>query len=85
MEGAAACDHRGMGFCLGHRVRGLTALLAASFALVASLDASVVRADEPRSATEPRIMQEPGEVVNVIDAFDEGDPFDISLSLGFQY
>lgn len=30
-------------------------------------------------------MQEPGEVVNVIDAFDDGDPFDIAVSLGFQY
>lgn len=35
----------------------------------------------------PRIMQEPGEVTNVIDAFDSevGDPFDFSLTLGFHY
>lgn len=79
------CSTRGMGLCLGRRVRGVSALLAASFALVASLDATVAHADEPRSATEPRIMQEPGEVVNVIDAFDDGDPFDIAVSLGFQY
>ncbi|MBK9267024.1 MAG: hypothetical protein IPM54_45515 [Polyangiaceae bacterium] len=85
MEGGTVCDHRGMGLCLGRRVRGMSALLAASFALVASLDAQVARADEPRSATEPRIMQEPGEVVNVIDAFDDGDPFDIAVSLGFQF
>jgi hypothetical protein len=85
MEGGTVCDHRGMGLCLGRRVRGMSALLAASFALVASLDATVARADEPRSATEPRIMQEPGEVVNVIDAFDDGDPFDIAVSLGFQF
>lgn len=87
MNGGTACDHRGMGRCLGRRVRGVSALLAAasSFALVASLDVTAARADEPRSATEPRIMQEPGEVVNVIDAFDDGDPFDIAVSLGFQY
>ncbi len=85
MNGGTACDHRGMGLCLGRRVRGVSALLATSFALVASLDARVARADEPRSATEPRVMQEPGEVVNVIDAFDDGDPFDIAVSLGFQY
>lgn len=32
-------------------------------------------------------MQEPGEVVDVIDAFDDdnGDPFDVSVRLGFQY
>jgi hypothetical protein len=30
-------------------------------------------------------MMESGEVTNVIDAFDEGDPFDINVSLGFEY
>jgi hypothetical protein len=59
--------------------------LATVAALGLTLTASGARADEPRSATEPRVMQEPGEVVNVIDAFDEGDPFDISISLGFDY
>lgn len=43
------------------------------------------RADEPRNTTEPRVMAEPGEVVNVIDAFDDGDPFDLNISLGFGY
>src|SRR5580698_5866841 len=33
----------------------------------------------------PRVMLEPGEVVNVIDAFDEGNPFDLNISLGFDY
>lgn len=42
------------------------------------------RADEPRRATEPRIFSEPGEVTNVVDAFDEGNPFDIHVTLGFQ-
>jgi hypothetical protein len=81
------CSTRGMGLCLGRRVRGVSAILAAlsSFALIASLDATVAHADEPRSASEPRIMQEPGEVVNVIDAFDDNDPFDIAVSLGFQF
>ncbi|HSN96961.1 MAG TPA: hypothetical protein VLS89_01645, partial [Candidatus Nanopelagicales bacterium] len=49
------------------------------------LAAPVVSADEPRSATEPRVMMESGEVTNVIDAFDEGDQFDLNVSLGFQY
>lgn len=30
-------------------------------------------------------MVEPGEVTNVIDAFDDGDTFDLNLSLGFEY
>jgi hypothetical protein len=42
-------------------------------------------ADEPRNATEPRVMMESGEVTQVIDAFDDNDPFDINVSLGFEY
>ena len=47
--------------------------------------ATPVRADEPRQAGEPRIMSEPGEITNVIDAFDGDDVFDLHLSLGYQY
>lgn len=67
----------------GDGQRGLAPALAA--AIAALLVAPAALADEPRSATEPRVMMEPGEVTNVIDAFDEGDPFDLSVSLGFQY
>jgi hypothetical protein len=52
---------------------------------VTLLGAVTASADEPRSATEPRVMMESGEVTNVIDAFDDGDPFDLSVSLGFEY
>lgn len=47
--------------------------------------ASSVRGDEPLKPTEPTLMAEPGEVVDVVDAFDteKGDPFDLNLSLGF--
>ncbi|HEY4122333.1 MAG TPA: hypothetical protein VGM56_30910, partial [Byssovorax sp.] len=31
------------------------------------------------------MMREPGFVVDVIDAFDDGDPFDLNVSLGFEY
>lgn len=43
------------------------------------------RADEPIKPTEPSLMAEPGEVVDVVDAFDtdKGDPFDLNLSVGF--
>lgn len=62
----------------------------AGLSLAAALAASLLapqasRADEPRNATEPRVMEEPGEVVNVIDAFDGADPFDLNVSLAFQY
>jgi hypothetical protein len=60
----------------------VAALLALLLAAAPSVSA---RADEPRSTTEPRVMREPGEVVDVIDAFDDGDPFDVSVSLGFNY
>lgn len=45
----------------------------------------VASADEPRSATEPRVMMESGEVTNVADAFDAGDQFDLNISLAFSY
>lgn len=60
----------------------LVAAAIASGALAAPASAS---ADEPRSATEPYVMMESGEVTDVIDAFDDGDPFDINISLGFEY
>lgn len=58
------------------------AALAGAGVLVAP---ALARADEPRNTTEPRVMQEPGEVTNVIDAFDDGDLFDINIGLGFDY
>lgn len=42
------------------------------------------RADEPRKVTEPSVLREPAEVTQVVDAFDDDDPFDLHLSLGYQ-
>ncbi|HYO97691.1 MAG TPA: hypothetical protein VER33_24450 [Polyangiaceae bacterium] len=42
------------------------------------------RADEPRSVNEPRLLAEPGELMQVVDAFDDNDVFDLHLSAGFQ-
>lgn len=53
--------------------------------LAAGLGTRAARADEPRNTTEPRVMMEPGEVVNVIDAFDDGKPFSLNIGLGFDY
>jgi hypothetical protein len=41
------------------------------------------RADEPVAAREPRMMSETAEITSVVDAFDEDDPFDLNLVLGF--
>jgi hypothetical protein len=41
-------------------------------------------ADEPRKVTEPSVLREPTEITQVVDAFDDDDPFDLHLSLGFQ-
>lgn len=42
-----------------------------------------VRADEPVAAREPRLMSETAEITSVVDAFDENDPFDLNLLVGF--
>jgi hypothetical protein len=62
--------------------RARARLIATAVAAGALLPAPA-RSEEMR----PRLIQEPGDVVDVIDAFDfeYGDPFDISISLGFQY
>lgn len=52
--------------------------------LFLGLASSPARADEPRTPREPRMMRETGEITTVIDAFDEDDPFDVNLFLGFE-
>ena len=47
--------------------------------------AATGRADEPRKVTEPRVLKEPAEVTQVVDAFDDDDPFDLHISLGYQH
>jgi hypothetical protein len=41
-------------------------------------------ASEPIAAREPRLLRETGENSAVIDAFDDDDPFDATLTLGFR-
>ena len=47
--------------------------------------AATSRADEPRKVSEPYVLNEPAEITQVVDAFDEGDIFDLHLSLGYQH
>jgi hypothetical protein len=48
------------------------------------LAAPRVQAEEPRKVSEPSVLQEPAEITNVVDAFDDTDKFDLNLTLGFQ-
>jgi hypothetical protein len=45
--------------------------------------APAARADEPVAAREPHLMRETAEITTVADAFDEDDPFDLNLVVGF--
>ncbi|PIE05378.1 MAG: hypothetical protein CSA75_05060, partial [Sorangium cellulosum] len=42
-------------------------------------------ADEPYKATERPVLNEPGEVTTVVDAFDGEDLFDLHITLGYQH
>jgi hypothetical protein len=66
--------------------RGPGRLGAGLWAAAALLVAASAQANEPKKASEPRIMAEPGEITNVVDAFDDdnGNPFDLHITLGFQ-
>jgi hypothetical protein len=57
------------------------AALAAGIGLSIATNA---HADEPRKTSEPFVLREPTEIVQVADAFDDGDLFDLHLSLGYQ-
>ena len=57
----------------------------ATGALVSALAASAASADEPRLAGEPRLLLEPTELTRVVDAFDDGNDFDLHLSLGYRH
>lgn len=48
------------------------------------LAAAPALAEEPRRPSEPSILREPAEITQVVDAFDEDDPFDLHLSVGFE-
>lgn len=66
-------------------VRACAAITGAVLATGAVLVAAPANAQEP--TLKPQVMQEPGEVVDVIDSFDDdnGDVFDFNLTLAFQY
>jgi hypothetical protein len=50
-----------------------------------SLLACSAAAGEPRLAAEPRILQQPAQITNVLDAFGETGGIDLHVSLGYQH
>ena len=66
-------------------MRSLASLVALAGSLAGLTFAGQPRADEPRKVTEPRVLREPSEIVQVVDAFDDDDVFDLHLSLGYQH
>jgi hypothetical protein len=64
--------------------KGARSGVAAAAAIALGLAAAPAAADEPVAASEPRLLSETAEITSVVDAFDENDPFDLNLTLGFQ-
>lgn len=65
-------------------MRRLTLKTCSALPLAGLLLTSVAAAEEPRKVSEPSVLREPAEIVQVVDAFDEDDLFDLHLSLGYQ-
>jgi hypothetical protein len=64
---------------------GLPRLALCTTTVALGLVATTAAGQEPRKVTEPFVMAEPASIVNVVDAFDEGNAFDLHLSLGYQH
>jgi hypothetical protein len=65
-------------------MRRLTLKTWFALPLAGLLSTSLSHAEEPRKVSEPSVLREPSEVVQVVDAFDDDDLFDLHLSLGYQ-
>jgi hypothetical protein len=65
-------------------MRRLTLKTCSALPLAGLLFTSLSHAEEPRKVSEPSVLREPSEVVQVVDAFDDDDLFDLNLSLGYQ-
>ncbi|RYZ08592.1 MAG: hypothetical protein EOO73_06985 [Myxococcales bacterium] len=65
-------------------MRRSTLKTCSTLPLAGLLLTSLAHAEEPRKVSEPSVLREPSEVVQVVDAFDDDDLFDLHLSLGYQ-
>lgn len=66
-------------------VRGFAGVPCVAFVSTLGLLARSSSALEPRSLTEPSVLQQPALATNVVDAFDEGSGVDLHFSLGYQH
>jgi len=65
-------------------MRRLTLKTCSALPLAGLLLTSLSHAEEPKKISEPSVLREPSEVVQVVDAFDDDDLFDLNLSLGYE-
>src|SRR5882724_4069600 len=65
-------------------MRRLTLKTCSALPLAGLLLTSLSHAEEPRKVSEPSVLREPSEVVQVVDAFDDDVLFDLNLSLGYE-
>src|SRR5882724_8880240 len=65
-------------------MRRLTLKTCSALPLAGLLLTSLSHAEEPHKVSEPSVLREPSEVVQVVDAFDDDDLFDLNLSLGYE-
>src|SRR5450432_3615958 len=65
-------------------VVGAPILGVCSAALGVFCVARAAHADAPHNVSEPSVLSEPAEITQVPDAFDDDDPFDLNLSLGYE-
>jgi hypothetical protein len=65
-------------------MRRLTLKTCSALPLAGLLLTSLSHAEEPKKVSEPSVLREPSEVVQVVDAFDDDDLFDLNLSLGYE-
>ena len=65
-------------------MRRLTLKTCSALPLAGLLLTSLSHAEEPRKVSEPSVLREPSEVVQVVDAFDDDDLFDLHLTLGYE-
>src|SRR5262245_13059132 len=77
----------GAGLSMPTRLRAtiLASTLPRGVALAVLASRAPAFAEEPRKATEPSVLAEPAEVTQIVDAFDDNDPFDAHISLGFEH
>jgi hypothetical protein len=65
-------------------MRRLTLKTCSALPLAGLFLTSLSHAEEPKKVSEPSVLREPSEVVQVVDAFDDDDLFDLNLSLGYE-